>query len=92
MNICIVGRFLEDDCRLTVAEIASAVGISYGNAKKSLLMTFFQYETLSCCTTMPGRIQLSKLDKKLRPYSELYWNSLPTVRSYCLVITICLDH
>jgi len=50
------------------------------------------FSTLSCCTTMPGRIQLSKLDKKLRACFGLHWNILSTVRTYRLVITICLDH
>jgi len=33
-NICIVGRFFENDRRLTVAEIASEIRISYSNAQK----------------------------------------------------------
>lgn len=45
-NIRIVGRLLEDDRRITVAEIASEVGISYGSAQ-AIITDNLEYRKVS---------------------------------------------
>lgn len=91
-NIHIVGRLLEDDRRLTVLRLERIA--NFWTKQNSHIVgkdANFQSETLSCFTTMPGLIQLSKLVKKLRVCSGLHWNILSTVRTYRRAIIICLD-
>jgi hypothetical protein len=52
-NIRIVGRLLEDDRRLTVADIASEVGISYGSAQ-AIITDDFGFRKVSARCSCPN--------------------------------------